>query len=304
MDLTLSPKDVNTHQGGTHQGDNIVPLAPKDLTDAENALAKLAQEAIRAAPTRGPGSAAPDFSAGPRVAAPSLRPVTRLPDDEHGRPELRATEARQTSSGGRRAGRGFVRFLLAAGIGVAAVLAWQSFGEAARQRIATLVPQLGWISSPGVTRSRPSSESEQPAAAQANLPAAADLPTAAPAPAASNPLAPPLSPEFTRQIEAMAHDLAAMRQSVEQVAAGHEQLARAIAKLQATEDDLQHKPPAPARKPVATPRPTLQSMPPTLPPPRPVTQSSTPPALPPPRPVSQPSARPSELTPRPPGALP
>lgn len=309
MDLTLSPNDTNpqhndSHQRGTHQGDKVVQAA----TDAEKALSKLAHEATRTAANRSPGSAAPDFSAGPRVAAPSLQPVVRLPDDNHRGFDLRAPETREPKSRGRGAGRGFMRFLLAAGIGVAAVLAWQSYGEAARQRIAALMPQLGWSSSPGVKQSPPDAANEQPAAAQASPPAAgtAHPPAAALAPAAPDPMASPPSPELARQIEVMARDLAAVRQSVEQLAAGHDQMARAIARLQATEDDLQHRQPAPARKPTATPpRPTLQSLPPTLPPPRPVLQSSTPPALPPTRPVSQPLvARPAELTARPPGALP
>src|SRR5215472_4114674 len=44
----------------------------------------------------------------------------------------------------RRGLRGFVRFLLAICIGVAATLAWQSYGEEAKQIIATKAPELGW----------------------------------------------------------------------------------------------------------------------------------------------------------------
>jgi hypothetical protein len=43
----------------------------------------------------------------------------------------------------RLASRGF-RYLVALCIGVAAILAWQSYGEAARQIIATRAPELGW----------------------------------------------------------------------------------------------------------------------------------------------------------------
>jgi hypothetical protein len=44
----------------------------------------------------------------------------------------------------RRSSRGFVRFLVAICIGVAGALAWQSYGEAIKQIIATRAPELGW----------------------------------------------------------------------------------------------------------------------------------------------------------------
>ena len=46
----------------------------------------------------------------------------------------------------RRGSRGFARYLVAICIGVAATLAWQSYGEAAKQMIATSAPELGWSS--------------------------------------------------------------------------------------------------------------------------------------------------------------
>ena len=44
----------------------------------------------------------------------------------------------------RRSSRGFARYLVAIVIGVAATLAWQSYGESAKQIIATRAPELGW----------------------------------------------------------------------------------------------------------------------------------------------------------------
>lgn len=44
----------------------------------------------------------------------------------------------------RRRSRGIVRYLVAMGIGVAATLTWQSYGEATKQIIATKAPVLGW----------------------------------------------------------------------------------------------------------------------------------------------------------------
>src|SRR5690349_22875433 len=40
--------------------------------------------------------------------------------------------------------RRFARFLLAICIGVAGTLAWQSYGDATKQIIATRAPELGW----------------------------------------------------------------------------------------------------------------------------------------------------------------
>jgi len=44
----------------------------------------------------------------------------------------------------RRRSRGIVRYLVAVGIGVAATLAWQSYGDTTKQIIAANAPELGW----------------------------------------------------------------------------------------------------------------------------------------------------------------
>ena len=43
-----------------------------------------------------------------------------------------------------RRSRGIVRYLVAIGIGVAASLAWQSYGETTKRIIGTKAPELGW----------------------------------------------------------------------------------------------------------------------------------------------------------------
>src|ERR1700732_3937545 len=59
---------------------------------------------------------------------------------------------------GRRASRDLARFLITFCIGVAATLAWQSYGDAAREMIANSSPQLGWVApaaaAPGAARPR------------------------------------------------------------------------------------------------------------------------------------------------------
>ena len=42
----------------------------------------------------------------------------------------------------------FIRFLMVFFIGVAATLAWESHGDAARERIASWSPHLGWLAPP------------------------------------------------------------------------------------------------------------------------------------------------------------
>jgi hypothetical protein len=46
---------------------------------------------------------------------------------------------------GKRASRTLARFLITFCIGVAATVAWQSYGDAAREMIANSSPQLGWL---------------------------------------------------------------------------------------------------------------------------------------------------------------
>lgn len=308
MESTLGPKPTDPHP------DDV--LAPKELVGAEDALAKLA-EATRAAVDLQPRMAGADFSAGPRVASPSVDSVPLANDLFVGAPDSREPKPREIKSRGRRAGRSLLRFLLAVSIGAAGTLAWQSYGDAARQMVATYIPALGPLSSDlasslGVTQQLPAPEDEPLAAVPANV--AAPAQPAALAPATTDPVAPPPSPELMQQIEAMARDLAALRQSMEQLAAGHDQMARSLAKLRTAEENIQHKQPAPppaaARKPQATlppPRPIVPSSatPSTLPPPRSVSQSpASPPALSPPRPISQSSAAPSPQPLRPAGSMP
>jgi hypothetical protein len=195
---------------------------------------------------------------------------------------------------------------VAACVGVAATLAWQSYGGTAKQMIANAAPQLSWLVLPPPVTDPPSgheSAIEQPsppaiqvpppqeASAQAGAVVSASAETAA----STTPTAP--SPEL-QQLETVSHDLAAVRQSVEQLAAGQEEMARDIAKLQAAGQDIRRRisaiPPAPAttaRKPPPPPL-TLQSAAAPLPlvPPQPAPQSSA--APPPPAPLESPSRPP------------
>ncbi len=175
----------------------------------------------------------------------------------------------------RRGSRGFARYLVAICIGVAAALAWQSYGEAAKQMIATSAPELGW-----------SSEAKQMIASWVQQlgwtkpPAGSEkqvAPVAQTAVAPNGPTAPSFDPE---KIQQMARDLATLRQTVEQLAAGQTQVTREIAKLEAADVEILEKIPAP-------------------PPPRPITAPARKP-MPVPPSSRAPVATPTSPAPRPP----
>jgi len=167
------------------------------------------------------------------LAEPSMDETSRRADLEYNafpnkRPSL-----------GKRASRALTRFLVAFCIGVAATLAWFSYGEAARKMIASSSPQLGWLA-------------PLPAAAQAASPAG-------------------LLPDQQQQLNAISLGLAAMRQSVDQLAAqlaaGQEQMTRDITVLRAAQQEIIDKismpPPRPAAAPTHKPVPlTPPSQPP------------------------------------------
>jgi hypothetical protein len=121
-------------------------------------------------------------------------------------------------------------------IGVGATLGWQSYGDVAREMMATASPQLGWLA-----------------------PQTAAFAETAPDMAASTaPAAPSPAPDV-QQLKAMSLGLLAMQRSVDQlaaqVAAGQQQMAGDIAKLQAADQEILNKisPSAPAPRPAAAP---------------------------------------------------
>jgi hypothetical protein len=136
---------------------------------------------------------------------------------------------------GKRASRALARFLIVFCIGVVAAFVWQSYGDAARQMIANSSPQLRWLA-PQI-------------AAQAAPDMAAPTVTATPSP-------------DVQQLKAMSLGLAALRQSVEQLAAAHQQMTDEIAKLQATEQEILDKVSAPPRPTAAPARKSAPTAPP------------------------------------------
>jgi hypothetical protein len=120
-----------------------------------------------------------------RIDPPTLEPPLHPSEREPFPDEFDQFQNEEHRPPGRRVSAGLVRFLIIFCIGVAATLAWQSYGNAARRMVAGLSPELGWLA--------PRTASAAP-----------------PAPFAS------ASPD---QLAAISHSLAGVRQSVDKLAA-------------------------------------------------------------------------------------
>ncbi len=82
-----------------------------------------------------------------------------------------------------------MRFLVGVCVGVAATLAWQSYGDAARAMVASTLPQLGWLAPQAAVAPQPAAVAPQPAAVAPQPAAVAPQPAATPA---RKPGSPPL----------------------------------------------------------------------------------------------------------------
>ena len=233
-------------QADSHHGDDAVSLSPNARED----LARLARAgALGTGRSSRPAEA---FSAGSRVAEPSLDetlPLSKL---------ISERSPREEPSFGRRALRRVSRFLLTVCIGVAATLAWQSYGDAARQIVADWASQRGWSS----WLSLVGLPSELDVARrQVTPPTPVQVPIAEPTRPETIAAAAPSAP----QLEAMAQDSAAIRQKLEQLAVGQEQLAQDMVKLQNAVQEIEQKAFAPAPKPnaaqVTSPGPRRSAVP-------------------------------------------
>jgi hypothetical protein len=179
----------------------------------------------------------------PPVEAPVIRPADLRSD--------RSPKRRQSL--GVRVPLAIARFLITFSVGVAATLAWQSYGDAAREMIANAYPQLGWLAPPAASVAQSAPDAIEPAATRA---AAAD-------PQQLNPVS--LDLDAVRQsIDRIAAGQEQMTRTVDQLAAGQDQMAREINKLQAIEQYMLYKnsetrataAPAPTPKPVPRPAQT------------------------------------------------
>ncbi len=161
----------------------------------------------------------------PLVPEPPLRAPPRHTDLINDR------FANKRPSAGRRMSRALARFFVAILIGVGATLAWQSYGDAAKQMLITRAPSLGWLLSVS-TKSPPDGQVPTQDAA---------VPQAAPATQTPAPAASVASAEIVQQLEPVTHDLAAVQRSLEQLAVKQDQMAQSIATLQAVEEDIKQR---------------------------------------------------------------
>jgi hypothetical protein len=132
---------------------------------------------------------------------------------------------------GRRAVRGFTRFLLTACIGGAGV-AWQFYGDSAKQIIASWAPHLVLTSSPLLQNQAPPGQPSPPTVQAVDVNAAPTQP-AAPAqtaPKGVEPNVPAVSPDSAQLLQSMARDLASVGQEIEQLKASQQQMSRDVAK--------------------------------------------------------------------------
>ncbi len=141
------------------------------------------------------------------VEAPAVSPADLKND--------RSPNGRQSPR--KRALRTFSSLPIAFCIGVAATLAWQSYGDTAREMIANAHPQLGWLAPQGEPVTQ-------------NAPVAVAV-------------AAPAAPAFDQQqLNAISIDLEAMRRSIDRIApgivAGQEQMARSIDRIATTQEQL------------------------------------------------------------------
>jgi hypothetical protein len=295
MDSTQSLNEPDFPRDG-----KFAPLLPESLASAEELLAKLAHEAAATTTNRPADVAEAVFSAGSRLAAVSPDIAPGPLGNNQATSELRPR--------GRRTMAGPFRFLLAAGIGVLATLAWQSYGAAGKRTVANLVPQLGLSSSSDVTLPLPNPVKKDSVGAvvEANVADGAPTQVAALTQSSPNPVVTPspASAEMIERIEGVSRDIGAMRQSMEQLTAAQSEMARTIAALQAAEDARREQPASPPR-PIAVHKPTKpppqRPSQPLAPGPRPLSQSIA--TSPPPAPA--PAPLPAEPPPpRPPGSMP
>src|SRR5215470_14112103 len=205
------------HGKATEVGKKVCDAAAQGPRPATPSLA----DALGATPT------VPDASAASKKGASTF---DTLPSEFSANLSTRPSRDAiiQRPSLGRRASRGLARFLIIFCTGVAATLAWQSYGDAAREMIANSYPQLSWLAPQAAPLAQTASD------------------TPAPAPSGTP------SPE-QQQLKEMSLAFATMRQSVDKLAAGQQQMADGIAKLTADQQQLLQKISAPPPRPAPTP---------------------------------------------------
>jgi len=225
-------------------------------------------------PTQSESSADPT-PANPSVEAPAVRAVDLKKDRFlNGRSAL-----------GKRVLLALVRFLIMFCIGVAATFAWQSYGDAARERIASSYPQLGWLAPQAARIARSGPDTIGLADQQRSDVTSLDLDAMRQSiDRIANNMA-TSQEQITRSVDRIAASVAASQEritrSVDQLGVSQEWLTREITKLEEIEQSIRYRnsdtlPPSPrpasasAPKPVTRPASTSALAPKPVPRPSPV----------------------------------
>ena len=237
MHSTLNPKqNDDPHDVLVVVAPDVVLVAP---TDEE--LSKLARTLRHTSnPQTRTGS---DLPAGPTVPAvdTTFRPAVS---------DVRVPGRRRSI--GRRAARAVTAALLLAACSGVAAIAWQSYGDAAKQMIAQWAPQRVLTSLLPLEKPALPAQPTPPAveAATANAAPPQPAPVAQTAPEGVAPTAAAPSVESAQSLRSMAHDVASVGQeieqlkaSIEELKASQQQMSRDIAK--ASEQNLRLKISAP-----------------------------------------------------------
>jgi hypothetical protein len=207
---TMNPKPTDP--------DDVIEIAA-DVVLAAHADKELSDHAHDAMsrPSNSRTHMASDFSVGPSVLSADRTFLAGGVDP------LQVVDNRPSI--GARAVRACIGVLLAVCIGVASIV-WQSYGDTAKQKIATWVPQgvlTSWLpaENPG-----PSGQPNPPAvqASAANAAAAQPVPPAQTAPEAAAPTTATFTPESAQLLQSMAGELARAEQEIEQLKASVAQL--------------------------------------------------------------------------------
>jgi hypothetical protein len=193
-----------------------------------------------------------------------------------------------------RSNRGFLKVLLAICAGVAATTAWNSYGEEAKQRLSRAIPQLLMETASPLSENAaeaqdtavqvavppPTAEKEPPqeVATVESQPTTPSTDSVTPSPQAPPSEAPPvqspptqaaLPAETAQSLEAMASEIASLKQAVEELKASQQQLRREVAaasEREATPKPVQHRAkPAPPRRQRTPPQAAVPSNPPAPP---------------------------------------
>jgi hypothetical protein len=221
------------HGKATEVGKKVCDAAAQGPRPATPSLA----DALGATPT------VPDASAASKKGASTFDTLpSEFSADLSTRPSRDAMIKRPSL--GKRASRSLTHLLIIFCFGVAATLAWQSYGDAARGMIATSWPQLAWLA--------PETESVLQAAPEQT--AAASQATASPELQQLKEDLAQLKQEL-QQLKEIPAALASLRQSVDRLAGSQQQIAGTIAKLGTQKPASPPRPaPAPAPKPLTPPQ--------------------------------------------------